>query len=477
MRLRALLLLGAVAIAGCPSNPANPTPPVCVFTLSSSSVTMGAAGGTGSISISTGSSCAWTARSDVSWITATSGTAVTGPGTFGFTVAAAPDASSRTGTLTVAGQTVSVSQQGVACGYAVSPTSASFGAAGGTTSFAVTTLTGCAWTAAASAAWVTVTAGAAGSGSGTVAYSVAANAAAASRAGSVAVGGQTHTVTQAGLSTCTVALSRDDEVFTAAGGAGTFDVTAAASCDWTVVPNAAWITVTDPAGGFATGSRRVSYSVATNAGDAARTGTMTVGGQTFVVTQAGAKACTYSVAPVEFSACFGGLHDVTVAVTADTGCGWTASPAVSWLTISSGASGYGTGAITFNVGTNYEAPPRQGNIEVRWPTPTAGQNVRVSQSGCFYSILPAVLTVGPFGGDSTITVVGYSDKNMCEGPLQDGCTWTAVSSASWVTVLNPGRHGGLDYLFIRVSANATGQYRQATITVKGQTLRIMQAAI
>ena len=132
--------------------------------------------------------------------------------------------------------------------------------------------------------------------------------------------------------------------------------------------------------------------------------------------------------------------------------------------------------MTFNVGTNYEAPPRQGNIEVRWPTPTAGQNVRVSQSGCFYSIGQKTLSVPAAGGDYTITAVGYSDNNACEGPLQDGCTWTAVSSASWVTVLNPGRHGGLDYLFIRVSANATGLTRTATITVHDQILRIEQAA-
>jgi hypothetical protein len=475
MRTGALFLVCVVAFAGCSSNPTQPSPAACTFTLSATTVSIGAAGGTGSISVSTGSSCAWTARSDVSWITATSGTAVTGSGTFAFTVAAAPDASARTANVTVAGQTVSVSQQGVACTYAVSPTSASFGAAGGSTSFTVTTTSGCAWTAAATASWLSVTSGASGTGTGTVTYSVAANPDAASRTASVTAGGVAHTVTQAGLSTCTVTLARDDETFGVAGGTGTFDVAAASSCSWTVIANAPWISITDPAGGFATGSRRVSYSVAANTGDAARTGTMTVGGQTFVVTQAGAKACTYSVAPVEFSACFGGLHDVSVTVTADTGCGWTASPAVSWLTITSGASGYGTGSIVFNVGTNYEAPPRQGNIEVRWPTPTAGQNVRVSQSGCFYSIDRSTLSVPAAGGDYTMTVVGYSDNNACEGPLQDGCTWRAVSSASWVTLLNPGQHGGLDDLRIRVAANGTGSARTATITVRDKTLTITQS--
>ncbi len=469
----ALALTCVVLLAGCNSSPSTPT---CTFTLSSASVTIGAAGGTGSISVSTGSSCAWTARSDVSWITATSGTSVTGPGTFSFTVAAAPDVSPRTGTLTVAGQTVSVSQQGVACNYAVSPSSASLSAAGGPASLSVTTSSGCSWTATASASWLLVTSGASGSGNGTVTYSAAANLDTASRTATVTVGGQTHTVTQAGLPGCTVTLQPDDETFGVAGGTGTFDIAAASSCSWTVIATAPWISVTDPASGLGTGSRRISYSVAANAGDAARTGTMTVGGQTFVVTQAGAKACTYSVAPVEFSACFGGLHDVSVTVTADTGCGWTASPAVSWLTITSGASGYGTGSIIFNGGTNYEAPPRQGNIEVRWPTPTAGQNVRVSQQGCYYRVGIPDFGAPAAGGDYRVFVNAYSNMGECEGPTFRGCSWTPVSSASWVTVAE-GTRWGPEYLLIHVAANTTGDMRRATVTVHDQTVRILQGAI
>ncbi len=111
---------------------------------------------------------------------------------------------------------------------------------------------------------------------------------------------------------------------------------------------------------------------------------------------------------------------------------------------------------------------------MRWPTPTAGQNVRVSQSGCFYSIDRSTLSVPAAGADYTTTVVGYSDNNACEGPLQNGCTWTATSSASWVTLLDPGQHGGLDYLRIRVAANSTSSARTATITVRDKTLLITQ---
>ena len=477
MRIRALVVACVVAIAGCHSGPTTPTPASCTYTVSSTAVTIGAAGGPGSVTVSSGSSCAWTGRSDVTWITATSGTSGTGPGTFSFIVAAAADSSVRTGTLTVAGQSVLVSQQGQACSYSVSPSGMSFGASGGSTSFTVSTASVCSWAVTASASWLSVTSGASGTGSSAVSYSVAANPDAAPRTGSLTVAGQTHAVTQAGLSSCTVTLGQDDETFAAAGGTGTFDVTSASSCDWTIGSDAAWISVTDPPGGFGTGSRRVSYSVATNTGDAARTGTMRVGGQTFVVTQAGARVCTYSVAPVEFPACPSGLHDVTVTVSTDTGCGWTASPAVPWLTISSGASGYGTGRITFDVGSNNYDPPRQGNVEVRWPTPTAGQNVSVHQDGCSYVTSTGSMSIPAAGGDYSFQVFADTTNPACGGPLQDYCVWSAASSASWVTVRNPGSSRGYDWVFLRVAANATGSARSATITVRDKTVLIGQAGI
>jgi uncharacterized protein (TIGR03437 family) len=63
----------------------------------------------------------------------------------------------------------------------------------------VNTTSGCTWTAASNASWITVQSGASGSGSGTVAYSVTANTGATQRAGTLTVAGQTFTVTEAPL--------------------------------------------------------------------------------------------------------------------------------------------------------------------------------------------------------------------------------------------------------------------------------------
>ena len=86
------------------------------------------------------------------------------------------------------------------CGYSIDPISAALPAAGGPGSVAVTaSAADCGWTAVSNDAWITVDPGtASGTGAGTVNYTVAANPLSTSRAGTVTIGGQTFTVTQAG---------------------------------------------------------------------------------------------------------------------------------------------------------------------------------------------------------------------------------------------------------------------------------------
>jgi Zn-dependent metalloprotease len=85
--------------------------------------------------------------------------------------------------------------------------------------------------------------------------------------------------------TCTFSINPTSASFASTGGTGSVSVTASAGCNWTAVSNATFITITGGASG--TGNGTVSYSVAINAGTTSRTGTMTIAGQTFTVTQAG----------------------------------------------------------------------------------------------------------------------------------------------------------------------------------------------
>jgi len=82
----------------------------CSYSLSPTTLSVAAGGGTGSLGVTAGTGCAWTAASNSSFITISSGASGTGNGTVGFSIAANPNTVQRTGTITAAGQTFTVTQ-------------------------------------------------------------------------------------------------------------------------------------------------------------------------------------------------------------------------------------------------------------------------------------------------------------------------------------------------------------------------------
>jgi hypothetical protein len=84
----------------------------CAYTVSPTTHFFPEAGGTGNVAITSSGGCAWSAVSNAAWIVVTSGSSGSGNGTVQFTVSSNAGASSRTGTMIVAGQTVTVHQEG-----------------------------------------------------------------------------------------------------------------------------------------------------------------------------------------------------------------------------------------------------------------------------------------------------------------------------------------------------------------------------
>jgi len=84
---------------------------------------------------------------------------------------------------------------GGGCSYSISPTSDSFGPAGGSGSFNVNTTAECAWDATEAVSWLAIDSGA-GSGAGSVDYTVEANTGLSSRSGIIKVEGRSFRVTQ-----------------------------------------------------------------------------------------------------------------------------------------------------------------------------------------------------------------------------------------------------------------------------------------
>jgi len=154
-------------------------PAVCAYSVNPVAITSPAAGNSGESTVTvTGSNCSWSAQSNQFWIHVTSGNSGTGTGTIGYTVDANAGGE-RFGRIIVthtAGTTdISFTQAGLTCTAALNPTTQSAAIAGGSFTTAFTTPSGCAWTAASDASWLTIASPSTGTGDATIAYAVAAN--------------------------------------------------------------------------------------------------------------------------------------------------------------------------------------------------------------------------------------------------------------------------------------------------------------
>jgi hypothetical protein len=222
----------------------------------------------------------------------TSGASGQGAATVGFTVAPLTGTSARTGTLTVAGQTFTVTQTGIGCTYAVTSSTLPVTSAGGTMTADVTAPPGCTWTASENVSWISITSGATGTGNGTVRFSVTANAGTSSRTAALTVAGHPVTVTQSGNS-CTYTVTPATQSVARPGGPMTATVTAQAGCSWRATESVGWISISSGASG--TGNGTVRYNVTAYTGTSSRTATLTIAGRPVSVTQSSSAGPTAPV--------------------------------------------------------------------------------------------------------------------------------------------------------------------------------------
>lgn len=332
----------------------------CTVSINPSTVSVGPQGGDGSIQVASAAGCEWTVSANASWIRVLSGARGSGAGRVEFTVAANPG-TERTGSVIVAGRTVTVSQQD-GCTFALDRDEQSFGAGGGSGAAVVTAAPGCAWSATSGAAWITIAGASSGSGSGQVPFAVAANSGPA-REAVVTIRGARLTIAQASGCTYTIAPSGQD--VPATGGAGAFSIGTAAGCPWRATTVAEWMTLSDSSG---TGPQQIRFDAARNSGPP-RSATISVAGYTFTVSQG--SPCTYLFAPANhvFDA-NGGAGNILVIVSGP--CTWTAASTVDWIRMTGATSGTGNGLVQFTTAPN-PGPARTGNLVI------AGQNYLVTQ--------------------------------------------------------------------------------------------------
>ena len=377
--------------------------------------------------------------------------------------------------ITACGHSSPTDPTALPCTYALSPSSLSFGASGGASAVNVTTASHCTWSAISDRGWMSISSGASGTGNGIVNVSVTPNPSEALRSGALTIAGQTLLVQEEGLVACTFEISPASASYNKDSVSGTFAVTAPSHCGWSATSNSTWLAIT--AGSAGTGNGTVAYSVERNRDVNGRAGTIKVATRTFTVDQSGdtpaPTVCEYSVAPIEFSPCMSVPFDLTATITAQEGCTWTATTSVPWIRVNGAQSGKGTGIISFTVSDNWEAP-RRGVVIVRWPTVTAGQNLQVSQAGCYYAVSTTTISFAAAGGTGRFDVIQQSDPNTCGGPTQNACRWTAQSDVPWITITTTMPQAGDNPVAFLVAANGVGATRTGRITVRDKVVQITQ---
>ena len=228
-----------------------------------------------------------------------------------------------------------------------------------------------------------------------------------------------------GTAGCSYDIAPTSQSFPTLGGIGNVAVTALAGCEWMAVSNANFITINSP-NGAQNGNGTVTYTVAPNNSGAVRTGTMTIAGQTFTVTQN--FGCSYSISPTSQS--FGNTAGTgSITVTADAGCAWTAVSNDSFVHVNSGGNGTGNGSVGYSVDQNNSGNARTGTITV------AGQTFTVIQ--------------GTTSADArTITLLSplprITDPISIDGATQPGFLGTPLIEINGINLRNNGGGNGLD---------------------------------
>lgn len=351
----------------------------------------------------------------------------------------------------------------------LTPAAMTLSSAGGASSVSVSALAGAAWNAASNAGWISLTSNTAGTGDGVVGFTVDPNTTTSQRSGTISIGGLTFTLTQKGM-VCQPALSSTSASVPATVASGNVNVTVAPGCAWNAASNVAWVSVSNSGG---TGNGSVNYTVQANTG-AARSGTLSIAGQTFTVSQAGVSSggtgttCSVSL-NIARKLMIAGASSKGVVLTAPAGCAWTATSSdPSWLTVSP-TSGSGNKVVNFAATANSATTSRSANLTIGGKTLNVVQAGNVG-NGCMYAFGSDAQPV--FADHATALHGGGTGSVPVSAP--GGCAWTSTSNVPWITVTaGASVASGGSTVKYSVAANPGG-VRSGTLTIAGMTYTVTQ---
>lgn len=298
---------------------------------------------------------------------------------------------------------------------------------------------------------------------------------------------------------------------------GTVSVTAPADCAWIAASNNPWITVQSGANGSGNGT--VSYSVAANSTGSSRNGTISIGRQNFTVTQSSANSSPVatSVSPSSGSSQPDNFRTFQFVYTDADGA--TALSVVSGLFTNSGSANacffdwdrasneirlYGDSGTTLlgrTPGSSFNLNNSQCQIAVaNSSVSSSGNTVTLTVSIAFKAAFAGARTIhgraqDSAGADSGWSNLGLWNVTSCSPSfnpgsasfgavggsssvsvtLASGCSWTATSNNSWISVTSGASGNGNGTVSFTVAANTATASRSGSLTIAGSTFAITQA--
>ena len=413
----------------------------------------------GDAEIVTSGSGSWTAAVSDAWMTlhATSGAA---GDSVAYTVGANIDVEDRVGYVYVAGHTHTVSQKGL--GATVDKTNVVVERDGGTGTVTVSpTDTRSSWRARPNCDWISVSP-TSGTGPATVTYRIAPWHDVSTRTGTFTVGGHTVTVFQYGSR---MELDRYSAACDYYAHVIPIKVDALAITSWRVMPNVNWISVEDAGNGQ--GGDTVSVVIAENPGYRERTGTVTIGTETFTVTQEGRTTLSFAISPAQKEmAASGGNALVSVKATPD--LPWTATSGASWISVRENfETGAGNGHVVYTVSPQTTLYARTGTVTVT-PEPASW-------------MLPATHTVRQAAATASLSATGHAfavagETATVEVSVSDIVEWKVESLPDWITLSGSASRVGPGTVTLVAAVNETGEVREATVKIAEKAFKVSQRA-
>lgn len=420
-------------------------------------------GGTGTIELSIAQRHAWKARSNVDWISVSPTNGISN-GTITYTVAPLHDVTTRSGTITVGGNTFTVFQYGRRMGLSETFVTRDFYTH--VIPISVNALAITEWDVTLNNSWISIVDGGKGKGSDLVTIAISENPSFQARHGTVTIGTETFRITQEGTTNSSFEIDPPKTTASANGANGLISVLATPDLPWAAVSSNSWLTIVS-AYATGTGNGNVAYTAFPNTTVFERTGTIVVtpdetSGLTGLVHTVTQPAATVALSRngCEFAAAG---ETLTIDVTVSKNVQWSVVGVedISWLSLNGASSYVGPATVTLAVASNESIYPRSGTITI------AGKVLSVIQKGRGVELDYENIVFDTEGGWESVSV--HPDGDVA---------WTAVSSdPTWITITAGGTGSGDGEVIYTVADYVgNGSKRTGTITIGDKVVTVVQTA-